>query len=325
MSSSIKPHVLVIPFPLQGHIMPLMELSHRLADRDFPVTFGNTEHIHERLMAAARHRRPSSDDFAGKVKMVAIPDGWPSGDDRNKFGTFCHVMLKEMAGHLENLILDINRRDDWKITCVIADAHMPWALQVAEKLSIRRVVFWPASAATFSVMASISPAFGKTSHRFERLRLGIEPGPDKPAGRPPPSPSLNSPFGPSPILSPSPFPFPFPFPIPVSLPLPPFGLPPPFQSPFPILVSLPLPLPPFPSAFPIPLPISLRLPQTTKGKHKMEEDHGFEEGFCDCHGLCHYISVVATTIINYITINNTTATSIITITFIDDIDIIPRA
>ncbi|KAF3789879.1 UDP-glycosyltransferase [Nymphaea thermarum] len=155
MSRSIKPHVLVIPFPLQGHVMPLMELSHRLAGRDFPVTFVNTEHIHERLMAAARHRKPSSDDFAGKVKMVAIPDGWPSGDDRTKFGTFCHVMLKEMPGHLENLILDINRRDDRKITCVIADAHMPWALEVAEKLSLRRVAFWPASAAAFSVMASI--------------------------------------------------------------------------------------------------------------------------------------------------------------------------
>uniref|UniRef100_A0A5K1FDI7 Uncharacterized protein n=1 Tax=Nymphaea colorata TaxID=210225 RepID=A0A5K1FDI7_9MAGN len=51
-----------------------MELSHRLAGQGFPVTFVNTEHIHERLMAAAYHRKPSSDDFAGKMKMVAVPD-----------------------------------------------------------------------------------------------------------------------------------------------------------------------------------------------------------------------------------------------------------
>ncbi|XP_031492204.1 UDP-glycosyltransferase 83A1-like [Nymphaea colorata] len=155
MSSSTKPHVLAIPFPAQGHIMPLMQLSHRLIRRGFLVTFVNTEHIHERLMAAEQPGKPSSQDFAGEIKLVSIPDGCANGSDRKKFGTFSNIMLKEMPGPLENLILDTNIRDAQKITCVIADVHMFWALEVAEKLNITRVAFWPASAATFSVVASI--------------------------------------------------------------------------------------------------------------------------------------------------------------------------
>jgi UDP:flavonoid glycosyltransferase YjiC (YdhE family) len=34
---------MVLPFPAQGHVTPLMELSHRLVDNGFEVTFVNTE------------------------------------------------------------------------------------------------------------------------------------------------------------------------------------------------------------------------------------------------------------------------------------------
>ncbi|CAN6286777.1 unnamed protein product [Urochloa humidicola] len=37
-----KNHVLMLPFPAQGHVTPLMELSHRLVDHGFEVTFVNT-------------------------------------------------------------------------------------------------------------------------------------------------------------------------------------------------------------------------------------------------------------------------------------------
>ncbi|RLM69675.1 putative glucosyl transferase [Panicum miliaceum] len=38
-----KAHVLVLPFPAQGQVTPLMELSHRLVDHGFKVTFIVTE------------------------------------------------------------------------------------------------------------------------------------------------------------------------------------------------------------------------------------------------------------------------------------------
>uniref|UniRef100_A0A453LUN3 Glycosyltransferase N-terminal domain-containing protein n=3 Tax=Aegilops tauschii subsp. strangulata TaxID=200361 RepID=A0A453LUN3_AEGTS len=46
------PHVMVLPFPAQGHVTPLMELSHRLVDHGLRVTFVCTEPIRKLLLDA---------------------------------------------------------------------------------------------------------------------------------------------------------------------------------------------------------------------------------------------------------------------------------
>ncbi|KAK2634211.1 hypothetical protein Ddye_029003 [Dipteronia dyeriana] len=39
-----NPHVLVVPYPAQGHVIPLMKLSQSLAQHCIRITFVNTEH-----------------------------------------------------------------------------------------------------------------------------------------------------------------------------------------------------------------------------------------------------------------------------------------
>ncbi|KAJ4707321.1 UDP-glycosyltransferase [Melia azedarach] len=51
-----------------------------------------------------------------------------------------------MPGKLEELIDEISGKEGKKIDCVIADGNMGWAMEVAEKMNIRRAVVWPASA-----------------------------------------------------------------------------------------------------------------------------------------------------------------------------------
>ncbi|KAF2313655.1 hypothetical protein GH714_012614 [Hevea brasiliensis] len=60
-----------------------------------------------------------------------------------------------MPGKLEDLIDRINASEDEKITSIIADETMGWALEVAEKMKIRWVAFWPASAALLTSLFSI--------------------------------------------------------------------------------------------------------------------------------------------------------------------------
>jgi UDP:flavonoid glycosyltransferase YjiC (YdhE family) len=38
---------MVVPFPAQGHVMPLMELAHRLVEHGIEVDFVNTEFNHD--------------------------------------------------------------------------------------------------------------------------------------------------------------------------------------------------------------------------------------------------------------------------------------
>ncbi|KAI3849912.1 hypothetical protein MKW98_026826 [Papaver atlanticum] len=52
-----------------------------------------------------------------------------------------------MPNYLEVLIREINESsdDDDKITCVIADENMGWAVKVAKKMKIPAAAFWTAS------------------------------------------------------------------------------------------------------------------------------------------------------------------------------------
>jgi len=45
-----KPHAVLIPYPVQGHINPLFKLAKLLHVRGFHVTFVNTEYNHKRLL-----------------------------------------------------------------------------------------------------------------------------------------------------------------------------------------------------------------------------------------------------------------------------------
>lgn len=145
-----KPHVLVIPFPAQGHVMPIMELAQRLVKKGVKVTFVNTE-VNHKLMT---ENWLDHDGFGGLMQMVSIPDGLEPWEDRSDLCKLTTSILESMAGKLEELIEKINKEDSSKVSCVIADDGMGWAIKVAKKMGIRRAAFWPASVATLASMLS---------------------------------------------------------------------------------------------------------------------------------------------------------------------------
>lgn len=146
-----KPHALLLPYPAQGHVIPLMELAHCLVDRGFKITFVNTEFNHERLVAAL----PKELEGADQIHLVTIPDGLGPGEDRNDFLLQVEAMLKFMPGFLEALIEETDKESEDKITCFIADVSIAWSFEVAGKKGFRLGAFWPANAGTLATMLSI--------------------------------------------------------------------------------------------------------------------------------------------------------------------------
>nr|AYR16614.1 UDP-glucosyltransferase UGT83P1 [Polygala tenuifolia] len=148
-----SPHVLVIPYPVQGHVIPLMSLSQKLVKHGIKVTFVNTDACHKRVVSAISDQ----DGLVGpNINLVSIPDGLEHEDDRNKLGKLCSVMLETMPTKLEKLIEDISTVDvDNRITCVLADGCMGWTLEVAQKLGIKGALLWPASVTVFAVISNI--------------------------------------------------------------------------------------------------------------------------------------------------------------------------
>ncbi|KAJ6795454.1 UDP-glycosyltransferase 83A1 [Iris pallida] len=149
---SRTPHVLVLPYPAQGHVIPLMELSHCLLDRGFKITFVNTEFNHDRVVNALSERGIEIDQ---RMQLVSIPDGMAPDEDRDNFASLGENMLLVMPDHLEQLVGRINGSGGEKITWMVADLCMAFAFRVAKKMGIKSVAFWPAASATLAVLISI--------------------------------------------------------------------------------------------------------------------------------------------------------------------------
>ncbi|TKY50189.1 UDP-glycosyltransferase 83A1 [Spatholobus suberectus] len=116
------------------------------------ITFVNTDFTHKRVMSSMVKQENLHES---PMKLISIPDGLGADDDRSDLGKLCDAMLSTMPAMLEKLIEDIHLNGDDKITCIVADVMMGWALEVGSKLGINGVLFWPASATIFAVQYNI--------------------------------------------------------------------------------------------------------------------------------------------------------------------------
>ena len=163
-----SPHVLAIPYPAQGHVLPLMELALCLVKHGIKVTFVNTEFDHKRVIESLS----GEENVPDMMHLVSVPDGLESWEDRNDAGKLMKAIFRVMPAKLEALIEKINQSESDKITCIIADEFLGLALEVAKKMGVRAVAFWPAAAAVYALKLNIPKLIddgiidssGKTHH-----------------------------------------------------------------------------------------------------------------------------------------------------------------
>ena len=128
-----------------------MLFSRKLVKHGFKITFVNADIVHKRVVIALDSLMDS------KINLVSIPDGLGPENDRNEIGKLCEAILLTMPEKLEELIININNSngDDDKISCIVVDAGMGWALEAANKMGIKGVIYWPASTASLALQLSI--------------------------------------------------------------------------------------------------------------------------------------------------------------------------
>ncbi|KAF6171372.1 hypothetical protein GIB67_009513, partial [Kingdonia uniflora] len=117
-----------------------MEFCNHLAYRGVPVTFVTTEFLHNKVRPKVNHGESKN-----RVRIVSLPDGLEAGTDRSDTSKLTESIWRNMPGHFSKLIGDINNSCDNKISCVVADETIGWALEIAEKMGIKRAAFWPVS------------------------------------------------------------------------------------------------------------------------------------------------------------------------------------
>uniref|UniRef100_N1QUL7 Putative UDP-glucosyltransferase n=1 Tax=Aegilops tauschii TaxID=37682 RepID=N1QUL7_AEGTA len=144
-AAATQTRVMVLPFPAQGHVIPLMELSRKLAEHGVEVDFVNTEFNHDLVMEAMAEKGAIPDG----IHMLTVPDGLGPGDDHADIGKFVKDLPAAMSGRLEEMIR--SRKIRW----VIVDVSMSWALQVATAAGARVASFSTYSAAVFALRMNL--------------------------------------------------------------------------------------------------------------------------------------------------------------------------
>ncbi|WCJ37275.1 UDP-Glycosyltransferase superfamily protein [Euphorbia peplus] len=140
MASKSKAHVVLVPYPAQGHINPMLQFAKRLVAEGVKATLANTAFINNSM-----HADPSS-----QIQIESISDGFDEAGYAQAENADAYLSSLESVGKktLANLVNKLNHSDfDSPVTAIIYDGFLPWALDVAKQFGILGVVFLTQSCA----------------------------------------------------------------------------------------------------------------------------------------------------------------------------------
>ena len=135
-----QPHILILPFPAQGHIKTLLTLAELLCHAGIHVTFLNTEHNHRHLT----HLQELTIDHLPTLHLESISDGLPADHPRSPIHRIPELISSIMSVTkplFRELLGELSRKSERPVTCVIADGIMSFAIDFAKELGIRTIAF----------------------------------------------------------------------------------------------------------------------------------------------------------------------------------------
>ncbi|KAL5781022.1 hypothetical protein ACOSP7_006051 [Xanthoceras sorbifolium] len=123
-----RAHVLVLPYPGQGHINPMLQFSKRLASKGLKVTFAIT------LFISKSFNVPQ---LSESVQIETISDGCDEGGFAEAESV--HAYLKNMEASGSKTLAEIitkHRSSSNPIGCIVYDPFLYWALDVGKKFGL---------------------------------------------------------------------------------------------------------------------------------------------------------------------------------------------
>jgi gallate 1-beta-glucosyltransferase len=147
-AGNAPPHLLLVCFPGQGHVNPMVRLAKRIAAKGPLVTFSSLSSIGAKLTASAG--------------VSAGGDGVPVGRGRVRFefmddedpGPDLDDLMRHIAKDGPPALAELlgrQARAGRPVACVVVNPFMPWAVDVAADAGIPSAVLWVQSCAVFSL------------------------------------------------------------------------------------------------------------------------------------------------------------------------------
>ncbi|KAK6266349.1 hypothetical protein QUC31_017186 [Theobroma cacao] len=133
-SSEDETDVLVFPFPVQGHINPMLQFAKRLASKGLKVTFLTTKPM----------QSPST---SISIQIIEFPEA----EKANGTEEFAHLFKTLVSERLTNLIDRLNSSSSDPPKALVYDSFLPWALDVAKQFGLHGASFFTQSWSNSSI------------------------------------------------------------------------------------------------------------------------------------------------------------------------------
>ncbi|KAI8548275.1 hypothetical protein RHMOL_Rhmol07G0261300 [Rhododendron molle] len=145
-----KPHAVIVPYPTQGHMNPMLKVAKLLCQKGFQITFVINEFNKQRLLRA---RGPAALDGLPSFRFATISDGLPVPEDGKRQDThvYCEALSRDTPlPFFRQLVNDLRSSANMPpITCIVCDGVMSFPLKVAKELDVPCALFWTPSACGF--------------------------------------------------------------------------------------------------------------------------------------------------------------------------------
>ncbi|KAH7511982.1 hypothetical protein FEM48_Zijuj12G0041900 [Ziziphus jujuba var. spinosa] len=153
-----KPHAVMFPLHLQGHVIPAVHLAVKLASKGFTITFVNTQAIHRQIIKSrSQNHHHDQDIFAGArksgldIRYKTVTDGFPLSFNRSlNREQFIEGFLHVFPAHVDELVGNIIAADP-SVSCLIADTFHSWPSSIAQKYNLVHISFWTEPALVFNL------------------------------------------------------------------------------------------------------------------------------------------------------------------------------
>ncbi|CAL8176989.1 unnamed protein product [Prunus armeniaca] len=160
-----KAHCLVLPFPGQGHINPMLQFAKLLAHKGVKVTLVTTRYIHKTMYGSA--------SSCTALDLETISDGYDeAGRGETSIDAYLESFWKVGSKTLAELLEKLSSSGS-PVDCVIYDAFMTWPLDIARKFGISGAVFFTQSCAVENIYYHIHEGLLKLPLADDQSRISF--------------------------------------------------------------------------------------------------------------------------------------------------------
>ncbi|MCD9642436.1 hypothetical protein HAX54_029262 [Datura stramonium] len=140
-----KSHVVVLPFPIQGHINPMVQFSKRLASKGVKVTIPIIESVCKSM--------PIMD--SASIKIESIPhDEFPPDPDLLEW------LRVLMSNNLTQIVEKLSD-SEYPVKVLLFDSTTTWAIDLAHQLGLKGAAFFTQSCSLSAIYYHMDPEKSK--------------------------------------------------------------------------------------------------------------------------------------------------------------------